>query len=702
MLPLNHFWYAEPGVWAYTASVLAFGWLAVRLVAQWGPSSKPAMLLAMAVATAVASAAAVAFAALPTRPVWQIVSLLDFIRSAATIGFLLVFLGQRNGAKGALRGGRGWALLVCIGVVLLVAQLLLGIEPPGIVDPVPAGQPLGFAAELAAAVFGLVLVEQGYRRTPEPARWQVRPLLLGLAGLLAFDVVLYSDGLLFRVLDTSLWASRGFAQAITVPLLLLTLGRSRDLSFELSMSRGVLAGTATLFVVGIYLIVLASAGFILRQFGGSWIRALESAVVFAALLFLAVVGFSGTARAKLRVLVAKHFFAYRYDYREEWLRLTNTLTAGSAARSWAACIKAMGDLVESSSGALWFRGADGTYRQIEQLGVPEDLELIADKDPLPAFLRKTGWVLDISDVLQHSAKYEDLRLPPQIANLRDGWLIVPLPTAHDLAGFVVLGAPRVRIDLDWEVLDLLKTAGRQAASYLAHAQATEALLEAQKFDAFHRLSTFVVHDLKNLIAQLHLLLSNAERHRDNPDFQRDMLKTIEHVVGRMHQLTLQLRPEASAQDPARPVDVGAVAQRVKALRNGTRGGLRVEAAEGVVALAHEDLLERVISHLVQNAFDASEADSEVRLRVGLQDDGVVVEVRDHGKGMTPEFMRERLFRPFQTTKDTGLGIGAFECQQYARQVGGYIDVASAPGKGTVVRLHLRAVAPAPATVDIQL
>ena len=199
-------------------------------------------------------------------------------------------------------------------------------------------------------------------------------------------------------------------------------------------------------------------------------------------------------------------------------------------------------------------------------------------------------------------------LPAGLANARDAWLIVPL---HDGAGSRGLRRarprPRVQVELDWEVLDLLKTAGRQAAGYLAYAQATEALLEAQKFDAFNRMSTFVVHDLKNLIAQLQLLLSNAERHRDNPDFQRDMMKTIEHVVGRMHQLTLQLRPEASARERPQPVDVGAVASRVQSLRFGGRSGLTVEADAGVLAWAHEDLLERVIAHLVQNAFDASEA-----------------------------------------------------------------------------------------------
>jgi putative PEP-CTERM system histidine kinase len=266
-----------------------------------------------------------------------------------------------------------------------------------------------------------------------------------------------------------------------------------------------------------------------------------------------------------------------------------------------------------------------------------------------------------------------------------------LQTARDFVGFVVLSTSRARVELDWEVLDLLKTAGRQAAGYLAYARATEALLEAQKFEAFHRMSTFVVHDLKNLIAQLHLLLSNAERHRDNPEFQRDMLKTVEHVCTRMHQLILQLKPEASGRDRAQPVDVGAIVQRVQALRLGGRSGLTADVSTGVIAWAHEDLLERVLAHLVQNGFDASDGVPDIRVRVEPIGDEVLVEVSDRGKGMTAEFMTERLFKPFQTTKATGMGIGVYECRQYVRQIGGRIDVQSEPGEGTRVQIHLRAV-----------
>ncbi len=616
-------WYANPGVWAYGAAAFAFAWLALRLITHWQPGGKPAMLLAMAGATSAAAAGAVLFAVLPSLQTWWIAWGLDLLRSAAILGFLLAFLGVRDKSKGAQRGGRGWAFLASIGLVLLLVQLLLGVKPPGVPDLEVAAHKLGFASQLGLAVFGLVLVEQCYRRTPAGGpRWQVRPLLLGIAGVLAFDLVLYTDALLFRVLEPDLWSARGIAQAVTVPLMLVTLQRTRDWSFELSISRGVMTGSTALLAAGAYLVLMSGAGLLLRYFGGSWGRALESALVFAALLLLVAVGLSGTFRAKLRVLVAKNFFTYRYDYREEWLRFTNTLGSGTAAEPWYACVRALGDLVESPGGALWLRDAD-SYRQVIRSGLPDDPARLAGERPTAGVPSAHRLGARNQRCHVHSpSKYESLSLPTSIAAVRDAWLIVPLRTADQLVGFVVLSEPRVKIDLDWEVLDLLKTAGRQAGSYLAYAQATEALLEARKFDAFHRMSTFVVHDLKNLIAQLQLLLSNVERHRNNPDFQRDMLKTIEHVVGRMHQLTLQLRPEGSGRDRPQPVDVGAVVRRVQAHRTGGRSGLTVEAAEGILAWAHEDLLERVVAHLVQNAFDASGPDPQVAVRVRSAGEGV--------------------------------------------------------------------------------
>src|SRR5213079_913257 len=156
------------------------------------------------------------------------------------------------------------------------------------------------------------------------------------------------------------------------------------------------------------------------------------------------------------------------------------------------------------------------------------------------------------------SQYPDLELPAWLAALTLPWLIVPLVTGTELVGFVILGAPRATIDVNWEVRDLLKTASRQAAGYLAQIRASEALLEARKFESFNRMSAFVVHDLKNLVAQLSLMLRNAERHRDNPEFQRDMLMTVGNVVERMNKLMLQLRTGAKPVEQPRSVDLQSV------------------------------------------------------------------------------------------------------------------------------------------------
>jgi putative PEP-CTERM system histidine kinase len=529
-------------------------------------------------------------------------------------------------------------------------------------------------------------------------RWQVRPISLGLGSLFAYDLVLYADATLFRALDPALWTARGIAHAFVVPVIGVAAARNRDWSFDVALSRGVLVGSTTVLGAAAYLLGIAVLGYYVRFVGGDWGATLAIALTFGAGLLLALVLFSGTFRSKLRVLVAKNFFAYRYDYREEWLNFTRLIVAGSGGRSLhAQCIQVLGNLVETSSGAIWLR-RDGVFVQVERNGLPATDTSLEETDELPSFLRSTGWVIDVQEALRDPDKYRGVQLPPALARGDLAWLIVPLPFGDQLIGFVVLGRPRVDFKLDWEVHDLLKTAGRQAASYIAQAQATEHLLEARKFDAFNRMSAFVVHDLKNLIAQLQLMLRNAERHAANPDFQRDMLKTVEHVVSRMNNLMQQLRAGEQPVDRAHVVDLCSIAEKVASVRAAGRSGLEIDTHARVFALGHEDRLERVIGHLVQNAFDSIAGAPSVALRVYADGDIAVIEVQDNGAGMDPEFIRERLFKPFNSTKQAGMGIGTYESQQYVASVGGRIAVSSEPGVGTTFRVYLRR-AEAPMQVD---
>ena len=282
-------------------------------------------------------------------------------------------------------------------------------------------------------------------------------------------------------------------------------------------------------------------------------------------------------------------------------------------------------------------------------------------------------------------------MPLWLSELPNAWLIIPLANGGELIGFVILATARTRIDVNWEVNDLLKTAARQAATFLGQMQATEALLEARKFDAFNRMSAFVVHDLKNIVAQLSLMLKNAERHRDNPEFQKDMLMTVEHSVERMKQLMMQLR-EGTTPVTRRMASISAaVIGRIQRAKASQQPVPEIRLEDKVAGEGHEDRLERVIGHLVQNAIDATDKDGRVWIRLAKQDGQALVEVGDTGHGMTPEFVRERLFKPFQTTKATGMGIGAYESFQYVQELGGRVQVDSTPDVGTQVRVVAAAV-----------
>jgi putative PEP-CTERM system histidine kinase len=252
----------------------------------------------------------------------------------------------------------------------------------------------------------------------------------------------------------------------------------------------------------------------------------------------------------------------------------------------------------------------------------------------------------------------------------------------------VLNAPRTPVELNWEVRDLLKTASRQAAGYLGGMQAAEALLEARKFDAFNRMSAFVVHDLKNIITQLSLMLKNAERLRDNREFQNDMLETVESSLEKMRQMMLQLR------EGQKPVGVSSGVQLEKLVRDlentaRMRGRhVEVEVVDAVATRGHEERVARVLGHLVQNALDATPSSGRVWVTLRKDAGRAMVTVGDTGVGMTPEFVQTRLFRPFSSTKQSGMGIGTYESFHYVKELGGQVEVQSEPGRGTTITVLL--------------
>ena len=619
--------------------------------------------------------------------------LADALRFGGWYLFLLVLMkpeapeGQRSPGRCGWLGavavllfvvGFGSQLLVVSGIDLVIAYMVL------------PSQRVALFASLAMSVFGLVLIEQLFRKVSPDFRWSIKPLCLGLGGTFLFDLYLYSDALLFNRVDVDAFSIRGFAHAVGLPLVALSAIRSHDWKRRLVMSQRAALQSATLVIVGIYLLFMASAGYYVRLFGGEWGRALQLALLFAAMLVLVALTFSGSMRARLRVQVGKHFFSYRYDYREEWLRFTQTLSSQDGFSGMGRhAVRGLADMVESPGGALWLKDPSGRFfAQAACWNMPVSVATEDHGSALCKFLVDSGWVINLEEYRSLPRRYDGLTLPSWLVEVPNAWLVVPLTTGNELIAFVVLATARARIDVNWEVNDLLKTAGRQAGAFLGQMQGSEALLEVRKFDSFNRMSAFVVHDLKNIVAQLSLMLKNAERHRDNPEFQKDMLMTVENSVERMRQLMLQLREGATPLDGPRGIDLTDAARRIQTAKSGQGRDVELTIEERLVARGHEDRIERVIGHLVQNALEATEEGGRVWLRIARQGTNALVEVGDTGHGMSPEFVRERLFKPFQTTKPTGMGIGAYESFQYVNELGGTLSVDSAVDAGTQVKLLL--------------
>jgi len=194
--------------------------------------------------------------------------------------------------------------------------------------------------------------------------------------------------------------------------------------------------------------------------------------------------------------------------------------------------------------------------------------------------------------------------------------------------------------------------------------------------------------LKNIVTQLSLMMKNAKRLGDNPEFQQDMLMTVENSLDRMRQLMLQLREGATPPGAAFGVDLGGIIERVGAVAAGRGRALEVDLAEPVLTRGHEDRLERIIGHVVQNALDATSPTGRVWIKLDRPSGQARVVVGDTGHGMSQEFIQTRLFKPFQTTKQAGMGIGAYESYQYVQELGGRIEVDSELDKGTTVRILL--------------
>ena len=672
------------GTLGYGLAAIAFGVLTVLLGVAWR-GRREGIRVILACGLTVVWAAMLASHAQWGVLTWPWAGAIEILRDGMWL-FLLAGLASPLLRRTWLRAAYGiWGLcfLFAVASPLLAKFNALNWSPALVLS----------RAGLVISVINLLLLEQIYRNTTPIGRAALRSLVVGVGALMLYDLFLYSQAELLRGVAADLWNARGFLNAAAVPLLALAARTQPAWSMDLFISRQFVLYSATTAAICGYLAAMGFGGYWVRTHSGSWGGVAQILFLGAAVALLVALVSSQSLRRHAKVFISKHFYRNKYDYRLEWLRFIETLSASDEPDVRRVCVQAIAQIFSSPSGVLYVYHADVSryvpvarwpHRFDSDFEFPEIDESIA----LVQLLRTRRWIVDLEEGGHSGDLRGTLELPVALSANKAARIIAPILQLDRLIGFVVLASPPDPFELTYEDRDLLRTVGRHIATHLAQQEADRALAEGRQFDAYNKLSAFMMHDLKNSVAQLQLIVTNARRHKHNPEFVEDVIDTAANTVDRITRLMEQLVGKGVTRIAKSVPLPEVVAAAVRRCENRKPMPVLSELSEATV-VADADQLASAIEHVIRNAQDACDENGAITITSELRDTGVVLTVDDSGSGMSPEFIRERLFRPFDSTKGArGMGVGAYQVREYVRSIGGQVNIQSREGFGTQFSIML--------------
>lgn len=581
-------------------------------------------------------------------------------------------------------GKRGWAVIAAASIVC-VLPVILPLDALIFAPDFPNERLLFlngtgllfYIAVTAGLVFTLTNFEMTLTNASPDAFWKIKLELIGLATIVSVLTFYYSQALLFRTINMNYLVLRSCVYVVAAALIAFSqLTRNRYGRVEIA--RQTSCKFIVLIAVGAYFTLIGFWQEGMDHFGVSFHRTAAITAVFLMGTGLSILLLSYKVRRKVTVIIHKKLFQNKYDYRTQWLQFSEQIsTPCTGDELFQRILSAYCDTF-GISGAVMFL-CDGTRRgySMSARHEMEAIREVIDQDnPLVRFMRERTWVFSTRDnnaeISEESARF---------LLSRDISFVVPLFDGSRLEGFIILGKV---LNADekyiYEDFDLMKTFARQAAIAILHQKLSEQMARSREIEAIGKLSTFVVHDLKNLVANLSLIVLNAVKHMHNPDFQSDMLKTLGNTVSKMQKLIGTLKNLKQKELNLQPVDLlqlaTTTAQMVAGAQVAVSGNpetVRVDEAE----------MQNVIMNLIINGIEASQPGTPIAIEVGRAASGPFIKVTDHGSGMSAEYMRTELFKPFRTTKNQGFGIGMYQCQQVVHAHGGTIEVNSEEGVGSV-------------------
>jgi putative PEP-CTERM system histidine kinase len=549
----------------------------------------------------------------------------------------------------------------------------------------------GVVVQVLLTVAILATMEACLRGSRRASRTRAKYVLLGLGGVFLVRFYLLSQVLLFHTLEavylrtaTATLAVGGLAMGVAV-------AGNHLRGAELAVSRGVVYRSVIVGVLGTYLFAVGALGWILTALEVPETTFWVSLVVFVSALALAAVLLSEAVRFRFKRFIALNFYASKYDYREQWMAFTRRMSSLLSVEALGLqLLEAVAEAVGSTRGALYLAAAeDGRYHLAGSLGIARPPDLLADGTPV-----LTRLAAERRPLVLENGEGRGMLGDALAAAFPDGALVVPLLWRDALTGLMLLGPERTGAAWSPEDLEFTTAVATQAAGSVVTARLSETAARAREFEAFDRLTSFVIHDLKNSVSALSMLSRNALKNFDDPEFQRDTVRTLSRTVDRMKGLLARLAaPGELVAAQAGPVDLAELVDDATGpLRADARVRLVTDLAELPPVEGDADALLKVVQNLVTNAAEAVAGEGTVTVTTRVENGMAVLAVADTGCGIPDDFLRTSLFAPFRSTKKGGWGIGLYQAREIVERHGGTISVTSTVGEGTTffVRLPLAA------------
>ncbi len=596
---------------------------------------------------------------------------------------------------------RSWRLVLAVLLLAPPATVLLFHNSlvSGRMDPLLrlglAGRTLHVFLIIGATAV-LMNVERTFRASVGVMRWQLKFMVIGLAALFLTRVYVSSQALLYSTIDASFDLFQNIALCIASILGFVSLHRTKAFNLDLQPSQTLVYQSLAVLLIGGYLLAVGFLAKAATLLGGTRGFPLQALLLLLAFICLGALLLSDRIRLHGRRFVSRHLRRPVHNFREVWSRFSQE-TVGHvdetglcrATVKWIAetldLLSVSAWLVPPGGGALNFAAStaltETTAERLkpDQQRINEALEKLREKPfPIDIDESRQSWVAPLREF--H---------PSQFAH-GGHRVCVPIAAGDQLLGIIMVGDRVGTIPLSMEDLDLLKCVGDEVARDLARIRLSHRLAEAKELQAFQTMATFFVHDLKNTAWTLSLLVQNLREHFDRPEFRDDAIRAVSKSVDRINDLIGRLGSlRQELQLNRAETDLNRVVEGVLKEFNGV-GDVQISKTLGSVpaVTVDEEQIHKVILNVMMNAKDAVKKGGEIHVRTEAGDRGVMLTVRDNGCGMSPVFLKQQLFRPFQTTKKKGIGIGMFQSKMIVEAHGGKIDVISSEGAGTTFRITL--------------